>query len=188
MSRLSNLSTFRTFRFNILTAGTPEQLSPKIRAATIAFVDGGAAADTITDSGNGFLIQGFEADMIITVAGSTSNDGSYTITSVVAGTITLVAGDALTTEGAAATVTITTAGIDVPEGVAVVVKANRSNTGYIQVADSSAKADTSNTPNGAFELGPNSSTSIQVNNTSSIWVDSTVSGDDVEVILEVTRA
>lgn len=71
----------------------------------IAFVDGGGGADTITDTGNGFIAAGFEAGDQITVSGSTSNDGDYTIVSVVAGTITLATGT-LTAEGAAASVTI----------------------------------------------------------------------------------
>lgn len=74
-----------------------------ITATTIAFVD--SNPDTITDSGSGF--GSFEAGQIIEVSGSTSNDGTYTIDSVVAGTITLVSGDALTVETAGASVTIT---------------------------------------------------------------------------------
>lgn len=70
---------------------------------SIAFVDGGAGADTITDSNSGFGI--FTAGDIITVSGSTSNDGTYTIVSVVAGTITLATG-VLTTEAAGANVTV----------------------------------------------------------------------------------
>lgn len=188
MGRGSNLPTFRSFRFDCLTAGTPEQLSPKIRGTGIAFNENTASADTITDSNSGFLIQGFEAGMAITVAGSSSNDGSYTIGSVTAGTITLIAANDLATEASGATVTITSGGLTIPDGIAVVVKANRSNTGYVQVADSSVKADTSNTPTGGFELSPNGSVTLQVDNTADIWVDSTVSGDDVEVILEVDRS
>lgn len=79
--------------------------SPLITAITIAFVDGGAGADTITDSGSGFLTALFKAGDLITVSGSTSNDGDYTIVSVVAGTITLATG-VLTAEGAGDNVTI----------------------------------------------------------------------------------
>ncbi len=70
---------------------------------TIAFVDGGGGADTITDSNSGLGV--FTAGDIITVSGSTSNDGTYTIVSVVAGTITLATGT-LTTESAGASVTV----------------------------------------------------------------------------------
>lgn len=76
-----------------------------ISGTGIAFVDGGGGADTITDTGSGFLTAGFEEGDKITVTGSTSNDGDYTIVSVVAGTITLATG-VLTTEGAAALVSI----------------------------------------------------------------------------------
>ena len=63
---------------------------------TFAFVD--SNPDTITDSANGFLTAGYAAGMQISVSGSTSNDGVYTISSVAAGTITLVATDSLTAE------------------------------------------------------------------------------------------
>lgn len=79
--------------------------TPTITAITIAFVDGGAGADTITDSGSGFVTAGFKAADLITVSGSTSNDGNYTIVSVVAGTITLATGT-LTAEAAGDSVTV----------------------------------------------------------------------------------
>ena len=77
-----------------------------INAITIAFNDNGASPDTITDSGNGFLTAGFVVGDKITVSGSTSNDGDYTIAEIVAGTITLVSTDELTTEVAGDSVTI----------------------------------------------------------------------------------
>lgn len=52
---------------------------------SIAFVDGGAGNDSITDTNSG--LAGFEVGDMITVEGSTSNDGTYTILSVAAGTI-----------------------------------------------------------------------------------------------------
>lgn len=84
----------------------------EIEATTIAFVEGGASADTITDSGNGFLTTnddatyGFYAGQTITVSGSTSNDGTYTIDTATAGTLTLVSTDDLTAESAGANVKI----------------------------------------------------------------------------------
>ncbi len=74
-------------------------------ATTIAFVD--SNPDTLTDSGNGFLTAGFIANQNITVSGSTSNDGTYKIDTVAAGTITLTAGASLTAEAAGDTVTLT---------------------------------------------------------------------------------
>jgi hypothetical protein len=79
--------------------------TPTMTATTIAFVDGGAGADTITDSGSAFVTTGYKAGDLITVSGSTSNDGNYTIVSLVAGTITLATG-VLTAEAAGDSVTI----------------------------------------------------------------------------------
>ena len=77
-----------------------------ITATTIAFVD--SNPDTITDSGNGFLTAGFEAGMkiVVTGAGESGNNATFTIASVVAGTITLGGSDALTAESASASITI----------------------------------------------------------------------------------
>ena len=79
--------------------------TPTITAITIAFVDGGGGNDTITDSGSGFVTAGFKAGGLITVSGSTSNDGDYSIVSVIPGTITVNTG-LLTAEGAGDNVTI----------------------------------------------------------------------------------
>ena len=62
--------------------------------------------DTITDSGSGFLTAGFKAGDLIIVSGSTSNNGTYAIDSVVAGTITLISGNNLVFEAAGPTVNI----------------------------------------------------------------------------------
>lgn len=82
--------------------------TPRIRGTGLAFVDGGAGADTITDSGSGFVTAEFKAADIITVSGSTSNDGDYTLVTVAAGTLTLATG-VLTAEAAGDDVTIFTA-------------------------------------------------------------------------------
>ncbi len=75
-----------------------------ITANTIAFVN--SNPDTITDTGLGFIAAGFRAGQRITVSGSASNNGTYTIASVAAGTITLIPSDSLTNEAAGAGVTI----------------------------------------------------------------------------------
>ena len=82
------------------------QAQAAISGTTIAFVDSGP--DTITDSGNGFITAGFEAGQKITVSGATNggNNTDFTIATVAAGTLTLIATDALTAEGATAYVTI----------------------------------------------------------------------------------
>lgn len=71
-----------------------------IKAKTIAAVN--SNPDTYTDSGNGFVVAGFADDDEITVSGFTTggNNGSKTIATVAAGTITLVGGDTLTDESA----------------------------------------------------------------------------------------
>lgn len=79
-------------------------------ATTIAFVN--SNPDTITDSGNGFVTAGFKEGQTITVSGSASNNGTFTISSVAAGTITLISTDSLTNESAGASVTITVATIN----------------------------------------------------------------------------
>ena len=180
-TRLTNTPLAFTFQFLVTASGTPEQLTVKRRAATIAFVENDADADTITDSGNGFLIAGFQAGDQITVSGSTSNDGTYTVASVTAGTITLLARNDLTTEAAGATVKII-APKTVPDGVGVTIKAMYANGGTIRIADSSAKA--LNTTTGGFGLRNNESLGLQVENINNIWLDATVSGEGVEVIFE----
>ncbi len=77
-----------------------------LTGTTIAFVEGGASADTITDSGSGFVTAGFYAGQEIVISGSASNDGTYTIDTVVAGTITLIMDDDLVAEGVGATVIV----------------------------------------------------------------------------------
>ena len=73
---------------------------------TLAFNDNGANPDTITDSGSGFVTAGFIANQNINVINSASNDDTYTIDTVVAGTITLVTGDSLTNEGTGSGATV----------------------------------------------------------------------------------
>jgi len=58
----------------------------------LAFVDGGAGSDSITCVGATFLTDGFKVGDVFRVVGSTSNDGEYTILTVVAGTITVATG------------------------------------------------------------------------------------------------
>ena len=72
----------------------------------IAFVDGGAGSDSITCVAATFLINGFKAGDKFRVVGSASNDGEYTILTVVAGTITVATGS-LTATGAGATISLT---------------------------------------------------------------------------------
>lgn len=88
------------------STATTLSLKGYLADTTIAFNDNGASADTITDSNSNFLNNGFAVDDVITISGSTSNDGTYTIASVTAGTITLYPDDSLTTESAGDSVII----------------------------------------------------------------------------------
>lgn len=74
-------------------------------APTLAFAN--ANPDTITRNTGSFVDDGFAAGMSVTVAGSTGNNGTYTIASLTATVITLVTGDSLTVEAAAAGRTLT---------------------------------------------------------------------------------
>ena len=84
---------------------TTEYKRPDVTGTDIAFVDGGAGEDTITSGANAF--GDFATGDIITVSGSTSNDGTYTLTAAAVGTLTVATG-LLTAEGASASVTIQT--------------------------------------------------------------------------------
>lgn len=71
---------------------------------TYSFAD--SDPDTILDSSNSFVTDGFVAGQKITVSGSASNNKNLEIDTVVAGVITLITGNTLTVEAAGATVTI----------------------------------------------------------------------------------
>ena len=67
---------------------------------TLAFAN--ANPDTITRAGGSWISDGVAAGDIITITGSVSNNGSFTVASRTATVITLVATDTLTVEGAVA--------------------------------------------------------------------------------------
>lgn len=181
--RLTNLPNLRIWRFAITAAGTAEQLTLKLRVATIAFNNNSATntADTITDSGNGFLTAGFKAGDNITVSGASNagNNSSFVIASVVAGTITLTRSNVLTTEVAGATVKIV-ATLAVSDGVEVTIKAKQANTGNIFLSHSSTGA----TATKGWILRPNESLALQVSKTDLVYVDAANSADEVECSLE----
>lgn len=180
-NRQFNLPLPYTFQFNVTTSGTPEQLTAKRRATTIAFNENAPDADTITDSASGFLAAGFQAGDQLTIAGSASNDGTYVIAAVLAGTITLLGRNDLATEAAGATVTLTSPK-SVPDGISVNIKAKNANGGVIHIGHSSASA--LNTAGGSFTLRNNEAVGLQVMNTDTIWLDATVSGEGVEIVFE----
>jgi hypothetical protein len=71
---------------------------------SIAFVTG--SPSTITDSNNGFVDAGFTVGQKISITGSDDNTGTWTIANVVAGTLTLEAGEVLVSESAGPKITI----------------------------------------------------------------------------------
>jgi len=180
-TRLTNLPIPFTFQFSVVASGTPEQLQVKRRATTIAFSENTGLSDTITDSASGLLVAGFQAGDQITVSGSASNDGTYVIASVTAGTITLLGRNDLTTEAAGATVKIV-APKTVPDGISINIKAKKANTGDITIGYSSDTA--LNTGTGWMSLDANESIGVQAANIDNIWIDATVSGEGVEVWFE----
>jgi len=80
-----------------------EDTSARYSASTIAFVDGGGGADSITDTASGF--GDFGTTDKIRVIGSASNDGDYQLTNAAAGTLTMATA-LLTTEAAGESITI----------------------------------------------------------------------------------
>jgi len=82
-------------------------------ASTISFAD--TDPDTILDSASGFVDAEFSADMEIVVEGSEHNNGMFTLDTVVAGILTLIATDELVTEAAGNTITITK--VEWPKGI-----------------------------------------------------------------------
>lgn len=72
--------------------GIPKAVaSEAITSGNMAFVDGGAGEDTITDSGNGFVTAGFSPGDLIYIYGATTagnNLAGVELTAVAAGTLT----------------------------------------------------------------------------------------------------
>lgn len=83
-----------------------DSITATITADTIAFVDGGTNADTITDSGDGFVSAGFKDGDLIWISGSDDNDNISCIVSNVAEGVLTVPTGTLTGESAGDTVTI----------------------------------------------------------------------------------
>ena len=75
----------------------------------VAFVHSTSAADTVTDTGTGFVTAGFKAGDYFRAEGTALNDGvAWRIASVVAGTLTLHKSEIVTTESAGTSFTLTT--------------------------------------------------------------------------------
>lgn len=87
--------------------GMKGEVGGALVGATLALVDGGGSADTITHSGNGFITNGFAPGQKLFLKGATTpaNDAAVTgavVQSVVAGTLTLLTGIVNTAETFAA--------------------------------------------------------------------------------------
>ncbi len=70
---------------------------PAAGGRTLTFAD--ADPDTITASSGSFVTDGYVAGQQLTVAGTASNDGTYTLATVTATVLTLIAADTLAAEG-----------------------------------------------------------------------------------------
>lgn len=95
------------FSAELLVQGLIALFDAHVAGDTLAFANGGTSADTVTDSGNGFVTGGFKVGMSIIIDGSTSNDDvtEALITGVAADTLTLSTAGVLTSEaGLAGTV------------------------------------------------------------------------------------
>ena len=74
--------------------GQRARVTAALVGATLAFVDGGAGADTITDSGSGFISAGFVPGGLIRTVNATTpgNNGEFAVVDVAAGVLTLATG------------------------------------------------------------------------------------------------
>lgn len=176
-----NKSSLKTNQKTVTNSGTPVALGGYMIAATVAFV---VASRHITDSANGFLNAGIEVGDTITVKGSASNDGVYTVSTIAAGTITLITGTVLVTENAGQTITISESGVGFPidDGIRAVVKAMHNNTGFISIGGNSTDALAAGTDH--VRLYADQSLEMRVDNLQKIWIDASVSGEGVELIYE----
>lgn len=68
----------------------------------------------------------------------------------------------------------------VPQGYAVTFIAHPSNTGYIYIGETKAKAEAHH-----VELAAGGSVSLQVDNVSDVWADCSVNGETIGWLMEV---
>jgi len=80
-----------------------------VLGTTVAFVDGGAGADSITDSAAHFIVDGFAAGDSVTVAGATTagNNKTYTIVTLDNNTLNLATGSVVAAEAGVTGMTFT---------------------------------------------------------------------------------
>lgn len=96
---------------NVSAANTATFYSPVSYGgdpADLTFVDGGGSADTLTDSANRFVTDGFVVGMTVTITDATTagNDGARVVTAVAAGTLTFATGSWAAGEAGAVGMTV----------------------------------------------------------------------------------
>lgn len=74
-------------------------------AVSLTYTDNGASADTITRGSGSFITDGFTNGAKITVTGTANNNGTYTVQTVEALTLTLILSDTLVNETVSSTIT-----------------------------------------------------------------------------------
>ncbi len=79
-------------------SATPNPTDP---SDSLTFVD--SNPDTITRGAGSFITDGYAAGMLIVVTGTASNNGTFRVAAVVAGTLTLASSETLVAEGPVAT-------------------------------------------------------------------------------------
>ena len=154
--------------------GTDASYTP-VDGTTIAFVDGAAGDDTITDSADGFVTAGFITGDLITVTGATTsaNNTTYTLTNVAAGTLTMATASIDTAEAGIE-------GISFAATVAAAVSVGVSGDTDKYSADTARDISTTGTV-GAIVLAADAADSMGSTNTIRITVTETADFTDYEV-------
>jgi hypothetical protein len=75
-----------------------------ISGVSVTFSDNNPSADSITRTKGSWIDDGFDVGMILTITGTTSNNGSFTIATITDLVITLIGGDVLANEVGAASI------------------------------------------------------------------------------------
>ena len=68
----------------------------------------------------------------------------------------------------------------IPDEFGVVIKAKRTNTGFVYIGESKAQAEAHN-----WELEKKDNVKLYVTNINAIWADVSISGESVEILVEI---
>lgn len=74
--------------------------------------------------------------------------------------------------------------ITIPFGKSIIIKALKTNSGQIRLADSSAEADVDLGANDSFSLFAQESVELLLTNANIIWIDATVNGEGITFVVE----